>query len=570
MSGIAGIFHIPIAKPVDPARVRAMADALAHRGPGGSDVWTAPGVGLGRCSSKGGAQPLVGADGAIAVVHDSAIQNAAALRAELTEYGHGFETTGDAEVIQHGWRQWGAACVDHFDGGFAFALFDARRQCLFLARDRLGVKPLHYAVLADGSLIFSSELKGLLANPMLRREPDIRAVEDYLALGYVPDDACIIAGVRKLAAGHSLLVQRGKPLPEPTRWWDVDFTASAKGSTGVLRDEMRDHLRRAVQSSMAADASVGALLSGGMNSAAVVALMAEVSNRAVKTCAIGFGEAGLDDADRVAGRFLTDHRKHIVDITDFTPIDALSDAFDEPFADASALISYRLCQFAGESMAVALSGDGADAGVASHRIRALIPQRLRALFGDRGDMRAGLYTSEFSAALNGHRAEARFERAMRDAPAENPLARARYAALKIGLPGDVLNRLDRTGMALGLEIRMPLLDHRFVQFAASLPFRWGGGKGLMKQALEPYLPADILRRPKKTFAAPVDNWFRGGLADEAHRLAHGSTLAETGWFDRAAIARIADTHVSGARDHGRLLWQLLMLDKALGRLFGRA
>lgn len=567
MSGIAGIFHIPIAKPVDPARVRAMVDAQAHRGPDGAGVWTAPGVGLGL--RKDGAGPLVGADGAIAVVHDGAIQNAAALRAELTAYGHVFETIGDAELILQGWRQWGPACLDHFDGSFAFALFDAQRQCLFLARDRLGVKPLHYAALADGSLIFSSELKGLLANPLLRREPDIRAVEDYLALGYVPDDACIIAGVRKLAAGHSLLVQRGKSLAEPTRWWDVDFTARATGSTGALRDEMRDHLRRAVRSSMAADGPVGALLSGGMNSSAIVALMAEASNRAVQTCAIAFADESRH-ADLIVGRFLTDHRKCSVDPADFAPLDRL--AFDEPFADASAL-AFHLYRYARKSMTVALSGHGGETVMAGRRIRTLLPQRLQALLSSRGasgaDLPASLTTPEFRAALNGHRAEAQFERMMHDAPAENPQTRARYAALKIDLPGHVLTRLDRTSMALGLEIRTPLLDHRLVQFAAGLSLRWGGGKGLMKQALEPYLPAEILRRRKARFTPPVDRWFRDGLAEDARRLAHGSVLAETGWFDRTALARIADAHLSGAGDHGQLLWQLLMLDKALGRLFGR-
>jgi len=220
MCGIAGIFHLETAKPVDPARVGAMLDAMPWRGPDDSGVWTAPGIGLGHLrlaviDPGGGAQPMLTEDDSLAIVFDGDICNFAEVRAELEAKGHLFRTRSDTEVILHGYRQWGEACVDRFNGMFAFALFDARAQALWLVRDRLGVKPLHYALLSDGSLIFGSELKSLLAHPLLRRAPDLSAVEDYLGLGYVPDDACMVAGGRKLGAGETLRAVRGRPLAQP-------------------------------------------------------------------------------------------------------------------------------------------------------------------------------------------------------------------------------------------------------------------------------------------------------------------------------------------------------------------
>ena len=280
--------------------------------------------------------------------------------------------------------------LDRLIGMFAFALHDAGRQCLFLARDRLGVKPLHLAELADGALAFSSELKGLLAHPLLRRQPDLCAIEDYLGLGYVPDDTCAIAGVRKLPAGHYLLVERGKPVPAATRWWNVDFSRRAVGSTADLEEQLLGHLREAVRSRLVADVPLGAFLSGGVDSSAVVALMAEASPRAVRTCTIGFDEAGHDErahAAAVARHFATDHAVRVVASDDHGLADTLAAVFDEPFADASALATYRVCQLARERGTVALAGDGADealAGyrryrfqVAEERVRRVVPARWR-------------------------------------------------------------------------------------------------------------------------------------------------------------------------------------------------
>jgi asparagine synthase (glutamine-hydrolysing) len=629
MCGIAGIFYPATPKPVDPARITAMTDVQAHRGPDGSGVWTAPGVGLGHrrlsvIDVSGSPQPMTTEDGALTVVYNGEIYNYLDLRAELSALGARFVTSGDTEVLLHAWSAWGPAMLGRLNGMFAFALHDSRRQSLFLARDRMGTKPIHYVELSDGGIAFSSELKGLLAHPLLRREPDIRAVEDYLAYGYVPDDTCLIAGVKKLPAGHSLLLERGKSLPAPSRWWDIDFSRRATGSAKALEEQLLALLRDAVTSRMVSDVPLGAFLSGGVDSSAVVALMAESSKRAVKTCTIGFDEAGHDErsyANQIATRFATEHRERVVAADDFGLIDTLVAAFDEPFADASALATYRVSELARENVTVALSGDGADEAFAGYRrykfqaaeerIRGLLPADVRGrVFGTLGRwypkadwaprplrakttllalaedgaeayarsvgvttpaLRALLFSDSAKRALGGHRAEDRYVRSMRDAPARDALDRAQYADFQHWLPGDILTKSDRTSMAVSLEAREPLLDYKLVEFAATLPddfrLRRGQGKWLMKKAMERYLPRDILYRPKMGFVTPVSAWFRGALADEAAGLATSRTLGETGWFDPSAIATLAADHRAGRAEHGRTLWQLVMLDRSLARLF---
>jgi asparagine synthase (glutamine-hydrolysing) len=628
MCGIAGIFHPGTPKPVDPNRIAAMIAALSHRGPDGDGIFTAPGVGLGHrrlsiIDLEGSPQPMQA--GGLTVSYNGEIYNFAELRAELERKGARFHTAGDTEVLLHGWRAWGPGLLDRLNGMFAFALHDAEAATLFLARDRMGVKPLHYVELADGSLAFASELKGLLAHPLLRRVPDLTAVEDYLAFGYVPDDACLVAGVRKIAAGHFLLVERGRPVPSQRQWWDVSFADRASGSAKALGEQLIGHLRDGVRSRMVADVPLGAFLSGGVDSSAVVALMAEASPKAVKTCTIGFDEAGHDErahADAVARRFATDHHERVVSPDDFGLIDTLVHHFDEPFADASALATYRVSALARESVTVALSGDGADEAMAGYRrykfqaaeerVRGLLPtERRSSAFGALGRwypkadwaprplrakstfqalaadgdeayalavgvtapaMRRRLFSPEARAALGGHRAEDRYVAAMRAAPARDALDRAQYADMKIWLPGDILTKVDRTSMAVSLEAREPLLDHRLVEYCATLPaamrLRQGEGKWLMKRALQPYLPREILYRPKMGFVTPISAWFRGPLAEAAAGMGRSRLLADTGWFDQGVLATLAADHRAGRAEHGRTLWQFTMLERSLRRLFG--
>ena len=630
MCGIAGIYHLQTAKPVEEARVRAMADAIAHRGPDGDGVWTAPGVGLGHrrlaiIDLVGGVQPMASEDGRTVLIFNGEIYNFLEVRAELEALGHRFRTHSDTEVILQAWQRWGPDCLSRLNGMFAFAIHDARQGCLFLARDRLGVKPLHYAELSDGSVIFGSELKALLVHPLLRRTPDFSAIDDYLGLGYVPDDASIVAGVRKLPAGHYLMLRRGMPMPWPVQWWDVSYADREKGSAAALGDALVDKMRAAVTSRMIADVPLGAFLSGGVDSSAVVALMAEASKQAVRTCSIGFDHPDFDEtpyATMVAKRFATDHRSRIVSADDYGLIDRLVRAFDEPFADASALPTYRVSQLARETVTVALSGDGADEAFAGYRrltffnteekVRRLLPAGLRGgLFGTLGriypkldwapqmlrakttfqelgrsseeayadavgvtarPLRQRIYSDRARRELQGHRAEDRYIAAMRGAPARDPLDRAQYADMKIWLPGDILTKVDRTSMAVSLEAREPLLDYRLIEFGARLPVamrvRGATGKWLMKQAMRRYLPDDILFRKKMGFSTPIGAWFRGPLAAEAQRIARGSALSETGWFDGRTLDTIVAEHQGGRFEHGRLLWQLMMLDKSLSSLFG--
>ncbi len=630
MCGIAGIFHLETAKPVDPERVKRMTDAIAHRGPDGSGVWTAPGVGLGHrrlsiIDLEGGAQPMHSDDGALTLTFNGEIYNFRELRKELEAAGLAFRTNSDSEVILQGWRHWGPDCVSHFHGMFAFAIHDARTKQLFLARDRLGVKPLYYAQIPDGSVIFGSELKALTAHPALRREVDLAAVDDYMALGYVPDHACIIRGVKKLAAGHTLLLQQGRALPQPVKYWDIDFSRRAKGSQTELSEELLRLMRQGVTSRMVADVPLGAFLSGGVDSSSVVALMAEASRQPVKTCSIGFDVGELDEteyAETIARRFATDHRSRKVAADDFGLIDTLAYHFDEPFADGSALPTYRVCEMAREQVTVALSGDGADEALAGYRrhvfhqkeeqLRGLLPQRLRGpLFGGLGNFypkadwaprplrakttllslartgpegytdavslttpaqRHGLYSQRMRSNIGGYRAEEHMERLMASAPAQSGLDQAQYADMKMWLPGDILTKVDRMSMAVGLEAREPLLDHRLLEFAASLPdkmrIRGGQGKWLMKKTMEGYLPKDILYRPKMGFVTPIDQWFRGALADKAQALSTSRTLSQMDLFNSHAVAKAAEDHIAGRVNNGRLLWQLVMLEKSLAKLFG--
>jgi asparagine synthase (glutamine-hydrolysing) len=384
---------------------------------------------------------------------------------------------------------------------------------------------------------------------------------------------------------------------------------------------MHDRLDQAVRSRMVADVPLGAFLSGGVDSSAVVAFMAGASSQPVQTCSIGFDSAAHDEtryAAEIAARFATEHRTRIVAADDYAAAGTVARMFDEPFADASALATWRVSQLARETVTVALSGDGADEIFAGYRrykfqaaeegVRHLLPAHWRApVFGalarhypkadwaprflraqstfaalglDGGEayaravgvtppaMRDALYSDSFRRRLGGHRGEDRYIAAMASAPARDPIDRAQYADIKIWLPGDILTKVDRTSMAASLEAREPLLDHRLVEFAAALPqsmrLRRGEGKWLMKRALRGLLPDDILYRRKMGFVTPVSDWFRGPLSGEARRLAG---LAETGWFERATLERVAEEHIAGRRDHGRLLWQLTMFEKALSNLY---
>ncbi|MEM9310411.1 MAG: XrtA/PEP-CTERM system amidotransferase [Pseudomonadota bacterium] len=628
MCGVAGLFDPKGVSAFEPSRIERMTNSLVHRGPDGAGIWTAPGIGLGHrrlsiIDLEGSPQPMASADGRAMIAFNGEIYNFRALREELVDQGARFNTQGDTEVILAAWQRWGVGCLERLDGMFTFALYDLEKRQLFLARDRLGVKPLFLAELPDGTLAFGSELKALLTLSDLNRRSNPQAIEAYLTWGYVPDTHCILSGVSKLGAGHFLLCETGKPLPQPSRWWDVSFAERSAGSEADLSEELMARLRDAVTSRMVSDVPLGAFLSGGVDSSSVVALMSEASVEPVKTCSIGFDVEAHDEtsyADRIAHQFGTDHRSRTVGRDDYEAVDALAAMFDEPFADASALPTWRVCELARQHVTVALSGDGADEAFAGYRrqvfhqneerVRGLLPQGVRepvfaalgqawpkadwaprglrakstflalATSGEDGyarglsattsKQRHALYSDDFARNLGGFRGEDELVELMHRAPARTGLDRAQYADLTFWLPGDILTKVDRTSMAVGLEAREPLLDHRLVEFAARLPdamrVKGGTGKYLLKRVMEPHLPRDTLYRPKQGFVTPIADWFRGPLAEEARRVARSATLNETGWFRSGSLTVLADAHIRGRSDHSRVLWQLLMLEKSLQRL----
>ena len=628
MCGIAGIFDTRGTRPIDMALVDRMLAAAPHRGPDGRGTWTAPGIGLGHLRLSiidlaGSPQPMPSSDGTVMLVFNGEIYNFRQLRRELQAQGAQFRTDGDSEVIIAAWQRWGADCLSRLHGMFAFALYDLRQKTLLLARDRLGVKPLFTATLDDGSLIFGSELKQLLVHPGLNRAIDPLAIEDFMTWGYVPDTRSILKDVRKLPAGHYQLLHHGSPPAPPVQWWDVSFADRASGSADDLAEELVDRMQQAVISRMAADVPLGAFLSGGVDSSTVVAMMAGASRDPVTTCSIGFDIAALDEtvyADRIAAQFHTKHYRRTVGSDDFAAVDTLVAMFDEPFADASALPTWRVCQLAREHVTVALSGDGADEALAGYRrlafhhredqVRALLPSAMRrGVFGalgraypalgwaprplrargtlqslaldsevayartlsvTRAETRDALYSDGFKRLLGGYRAEDPVIDLMRAAPARSGLDRAQYADLKLYLPGDILTKVDRASMAVSLEAREPLLDHRLIEFAARLPenlrVRGTTGKWLMKQAMRPTLSRDILFRPKMGFVTPIAAWLRGPLAGAARAIADGGLLVQSGWFAPDTVAALVDTHLSGRADTSRTLWQLLMLERSIARL----
>ena len=625
MCGIVGLFDLSGAKEVSRTVLDRMNQSQFHRGPDEGGLHTEPGVGFGHrrlsiIDLSSGQQPLFNEDHTVVVVFNGEIYNFQELMPELTARGHKFRTRSDTEVIVHAWEEWGEECVSRFRGMFAFALWDRNRQTLFLARDRLGVKPLYYAVLPDNTLVFGSELKALLCHPTFSTEIDPRSVEDYFAYGYVPEPRTIYKQAFKLPPGHTLTLQRGKKFPAAKEYWDLMFKPLGPISEQDAQAEVIARLREAVKVRMISEVPLGAFLSGGVDSSAVVAMMAGLSKDPVNTCSISFGDPKYNESEyarEVADRYHTNHRVEQVDPDDFGLVDTLASLYDEPYADSSAMPTYRVCQLARKSVTVALSGDGGDEHFGGYRryrwhmneekIRSLLPLSLRRpLFGLAGkiypkadwapqrfrakttfqalardsvqayfhsisimndDMRHALFSDHFRRELQGYRAVEVLQQHARRAPVEGGLSLIQYLDTKTYLPGDILTKVDRASMAHALEVREPLLDHPMLEWLSGLPehykLRGQEGKYVLKKALEPHLPDSILYRPKMGFAVPLAAWFRGPLKAKMHDMVLGSRLASTGFFNTSLLKQMVEQHQSGMRDHSAPLWSLLMFDSFL-------
>jgi len=375
MCGITGIFDTRGRREIDRAVLTRMNESQHHRGPVEGGLHVEPGLGLGHrrlsiIDLATGQQPLYNEDQSVCVVFNGEIYNYLELIPELQALGHVFHTRSDTEVIVHAWEAWGAECVKCFRGMFAFALWDRNRETLFLARDRLGVKPLHYTVLSDGTLLFGSELKSLLAHGGLPKEIDPLAVEEYFALGYVAEPRAIFKQARKLPPASTLLIRRGESVGEPREYWDVRFTLDRQIDERQAFEELTERLKESIRLRLMSEVPLGAFLSGGVDSSAVVALMAGLSDDPVNSCSIAFSDPAFNESEfakMVAERYKTNHYVDLVESEDFDLIDTLARLYDEPYADSSAIPTYRVCQLARKHVTVALSGDGGDESFGGYR-----------------------------------------------------------------------------------------------------------------------------------------------------------------------------------------------------------
>ena len=625
MCGIAGLFDITGHQAFDRALLREMNQRQFHRGPDEGGDFLEPGIALAHrrlsiIDLSSGQQPMHSADGTVSLVYNGEIYNFGDLAIELKALGYPFRTRCDTEVILYAWQEWGEACVERFRGMFAFAIYDARRQCVFLARDRLGIKPLFYSLLDDGVVAFGSELKVLKAHPKLPRSLEPRAVEDYFALGYIPEPRTIYRGVYKLRPGHTLLLERGKSMPDQREYWDVPFEPVPMGSEADLCNELFARMREAVDIRLVSEVPLGAFLSGGVDSSAVVAAMAQLQSEPVNTCAIGFDVPQFNETDfarQVADRYGTNHLERVVASDDFDLLDTLAALYDEPYADSSAIPTYRVCQLARERVTVALSGDGGDEHFAGYRryrwhmneerMRNLLPLGVRKpVFGTLGRLypkldwaprvfrakttfesigrnaveaylhsvsltsdtqRNLMFSDAMQRELQGYRAVETFEHYARRCPADDPLSLIQYLDMKTYLVGDILTKVDRASMAHSLEVRVPLLDHKFIEWVSGLPvnmkLRGQEGKYILKKALEPHLPHDVLYRPKMGFGVPLGKWFRGPLKRRIRESLLEGNLAQSGMFRQNYLEQLVNDHQSGLREYSAPLWALMMFQASM-------
>jgi asparagine synthase (glutamine-hydrolysing) len=636
--GIAGIFvadskAAPASGPNGGCAVRRetlerMTRALEHRGPDDEGYHLSGPVGLGfrRLSIidlSGGHQPMLTEDGKLAIIFNGEIYNYRELRKELVDRGHRFQTESDTEVILLAYREWGTDSVRRLRGMFAYAVWDERERALFLARDRFGIKPLYYSW--DGrTLRFGSEIKAILEDPEMRVTLDPLALDEYLTYLYVPAPRSIFREIRKLLPGHSLRVtERGI---EDREYWDLVMRPDHSRSEEETALGVRAALKDSVASHLMSEVPLGAFLSGGIDSSAVVATMAGLVDRPVQTASIGFREDAYDElpfARRVARAFGTDAHERTVEAHAADILDRLTWHYDEPFADSSMVPTWYVSQIARERVTVALSGDGGDENFAGYRrmridamenrIRSSLPRwvrrgvlapmaaaypkadRLPRLF--RGKtlitnlsltperayhntmrwftpvMKSRLYRPALRAQVGDHDPFSVQEEYFRRSEGWDPLSRIQYVDFKTYLPDDILAKVDRASMAHSLEVRVPLLDHVFVEHVATIPasmkLRRGEGKYIFKRALQGVVPDEVLTRKKMGFGVPLDRWFRGELRAPFETRVLARESWSSSFLEPGAIRHLWDQHQRGARDHSYGLWALLVLEH-WGRRFGGA
>ncbi len=621
MCGIAGIFDLEGERLIDARALKRMTDALAHRGPDGEGFFEAPGIGLGHrrlaiIDIDGGAQPFTTGGGDSVLTYNGEIYNYRELRRHLSNSGVRLRTNSDTEALAEGLRLQGSGFIGALRGMFAFANWDQRARTLTLARDRLGEKPLYYAVTPGGFLIFASEIGAIAASGLMPLHHSTGALSDYFFYGYVPDPQSIYQGVFKLPPASTLTCARGKT-PALSRYWRPEFEISQDTSFEHSASALLELIDDAVMAQTVADAPLGAFLSGGVDSSSIVASLAKTGG-APTTCTIGFDDAAFDEraeARKTAARYKTVHHEDVVTVDAAALIDRIAKIYGEPFADASALPTYEVSKAARRHVKVALSGDGSDeifAGyrryplfVAEERLRRLAPPGIRrASFGALGALypkldwaprplrlkttlqalgedSAAAYAravsvslpDRLSAMLSGDFVKAALGQD-RLAPVRNaidgrtldPLSLAQAIDLETWLPGRMLTKLDRASMANGLEVRAPFLDHRLVEWALALTpsFRLGdgGGKRILKASQKARVDHDILYGAKKGFSPPLAAWLRkaDGPVDRLHQ---SQAWKQSGCFEPKAVETMIARHRKGVSDYSQELWMLIMFDAFL-------
>ncbi len=608
MCGIVGAAAAPGGQVAGLEVARRMCSVITHRGPDDEGIHHENDafIGMRRLSIidlATGRQPVYNEDRTIAVVFNGEIYNFRELREELQRSGHVFRSRGDAEVIVHGYEEFGEAWFGRLRGMFGIAIWDARARKMVLARDRIGKKPLYYTI-GDGTLVFGSELKSVLCYPGVNRDLSREALHQYVLMGYVPTPLSIFSGISKLPPGHYLTFQDGRT--RLRRYWTLEFLPKHEAPEAALVEELREQLSEAVRVRLVSDVPFGAFLSGGLDSSVVVALMSRHLSTPVKTFSIGFHESGfneLDDARRLARHVGSEHEEFIVEPDALSLLDRLAWHFDEPFADSSAIPTFIVSQMAARHVKMVLSGDGGDEAFGGYEryVKYLLVDRLRR-YGGRWPARllglassldgvparhrlgwlryrlqqpyprcylsgVALMTPEAAAELLGPgewpQGYGMMERCYTDRPGHVGDA---VIAGDVGsyLLDDILVKVDRMTMANSLEARAPLLDHRLLEFAARLPFGCKIGRGLTKRLLRKVaaelLPPELLNKRKQGFAIPLAQWFRGPLRELAQDLFHSRAFTERGMFSpQVARARLAE-HIAGERDRSEHLWTLLMFE----------
>jgi asparagine synthase (glutamine-hydrolysing) len=614
--GIVG--KIDFAGPVESARIHQMCGVMEHRGPDSRGIYSQGGVGLGIqrlaiIDVAGGDQPIFNEDGTVAVVMNGEIYNYRELRDELRRRGHHFSSRSDTEVLVHLYEEHGERMVERLRGMFAFAIWDDRERRLFCARDRVGKKPLFWA--RRGLRIwFASELRALLVDPELDRDVDPVAIDAYLALQYVPHPLSVFKGIQKLPPASTLTVSEGRE--DIRRYWSLDYTAKTDAlNPDELDERVRELIREATRIRLMSEVPLGAFLSGGIDSSAVVAAMAEQMSEPVKTFSIGFPDRAFDElnyARLVAERFATEHHEFVVEPHALEIMPKLARHYGEPFADASAIPSFYLAELTGRHVTVALNGDGGDESFAGYRryvsndkashlnwlptsigrlaplfarpwgyglrnngTRARIQRLARTLAMDPPDRyahwmsifddrrRDQLLTPEF-AALRNVRAEDFVARAWTRWPAVDRIDRMLSTDVQTYLPCDLLVKMDIATMAHSVEARSPFLDHHVMEFAASLPaddkLCGLSGKRILKRALRGWVPDEILDRPKMGFGVPLGRWFREELRTLPNDVLLDSRTLARGYFRRNEVERLIGEHQEGSADHSPRIWALLQLE----------